>query len=140
MSTRRERGTALGGSIYPEVPRGSVYMGPEGSAPALPGQRRTKVTPSGRTARCDPGSVAVMGVGGRGGSLLDPAPGSQAMSVPTGGRGAGGGSWQGGAAGGQHDHAEGGAAWTEAQAPPGECHGVPPARTHACTRVPAHTL
>lgn len=65
-----------------------------------------------------------------------PALASQAVSVPTGGRGAGGGSRQGGAAGAQHNYAEGGAAWQEAQAPPGECGGGPPARMRTQGRAP----
>lgn len=75
------------------------------------------------------GSVAVAGVG-RGGGLWDPAVASLAVSVPAGGRGAGGGARQGGAAGAQHHGPEGGAAREEAQAPAGECRGNPTAHTH----------
>lgn len=49
------------------------------------------------------------------------SPGLQGVSVPTGRRGTGGESWQGGAPGAQHHGPEGGEAWPEAQAPTGEC-------------------
>lgn len=111
-------------------------MGPEGLAPALPGQRRMKASPARGNSLVWPWKCGHCGGWGTGEEAsLGPALASQAVSVPTGGRGAGGGSWQGGAAGAQHDCTEGGAAWAEAQAPPGECHGIPWAHTH--TR--AHT-
>lgn len=108
-------------------------MGSKGGS-ALPGRKGVKSIPAGGAAMAQPGSVAVVGLG-QGGGLWDPALASQAVSVPAGGRGAGGGTRQGGAAGAQHNCTEGGAAWEEAQAPPGECHGTPPPETHSHARL-----